>query len=83
MAEDSEETELRRAAHAVSIPKLEELRGRVRTMRTSDLIGYLINPQMMHGLIATEEGEEEMHLVAAVLTLTDEIDRRVPVPTEV
>lgn len=89
------EAETRQALAAVRSPKLDELRTALPKTRTSELLGLLMNAEALVERL-DEDGEndpksgpptfkytrqqDELRAVAAMLAITDEIDRRIPVP---
>jgi hypothetical protein len=68
----------------VSSPMLDDLRTRAPSMKTSELVVWLGNPQHLMQMVITEEdivaGTAETIGAAATMALADEIDRRLPVP---
>lgn len=89
------EAEVRQALAAVHTPRLDELRAAVPKMSTSELLVLLMNGEALVDRL-DEDGEydpksgpptfkytrkeEELIGAAALLAITDEIDRRIPVP---
>lgn len=70
---------------ALSTPPLEAWRVSVRTLKTSDLLGLAGNPELLAykltvSLPPASERDQEI-LMAAMLALSEEIDRRIPIPT--
>lgn len=82
------EAETREALTKVHAPKLDELRAAIPKMRTSELLGLLLNAEALVDIL--DDGgadpfkytKEQDTLIgaAALLALGDEIDRRIPVP---
>jgi hypothetical protein len=86
-AQKMTQDEARQMLMSVKYPQLDELRASVRAMQTSELIGHVAHT---HGLekrlFVTDHQntltsyDEQLILAAAVMSLGDEIDRRIPRP---
>lgn len=90
------EVNAREALAKVHTPKLDELRTAVPKMRTSELLGLIVNAEALIDALGGVEvlneddpgppkfkytrAEEALIAAAALLALGNEIDRRIPVP---
>lgn len=86
--EGMNEEQMREYLNSVQSVRLDELRESLRTMRTSELLVWFTNPAVVAGTLgqdtdATEPQELQLLVAAAMLALSDEIDRRLPVVTHV
>lgn len=70
--------------NALRTPALEAWRSAIRTMRTSDLLGVAGNSELLaHKLtiaLPLANDRDQEILMAAMLALYEEIDRRIPIP---
>lgn len=68
----------------VHSPGLDEVRARLGALKTSELLAWAGNPGLFADTIrtdATTEHEMHMLMLAVMLAVSDEIDRRIPIPT--
>ena len=72
------EAETRAALTNVHSPKLYALRAAIPKMRTTELIGLIVHPEILVDML--DEDASSAYGAAALLAITDEIDRRIPVP---
>lgn len=89
------DSEIRKLAAAVSTPKLDAFRARVKESTTSGLVLLLSDPAAVHDIVSdpgprlgigellmqSERFERvQLLIAAAIIAVRDELDRRVPVP---
>lgn len=78
------EDQVREYLAKLSTPKLVAFRAHVLSMKTSELIGCMSNPDQVAGVISTGaifSDEDKEAAMAAMLAIADEIDRRMPIPS--
>ena len=76
------EDQVRAYLMQISTPMLDAFRVKTRSMRTSELIGLMGNPETLATLvgITTMNDEAQEIFMAGMIALANELDRRVPVP---
>jgi hypothetical protein len=81
------EAEVRKVLEGLKTPTLDRLRENVRQMRTSAILELTTTPSKLIQRLdlspspfGNNAQQEQAIVAAALLTLTDEIDRRIPIP---
>lgn len=76
------EEQARAYLYNLHTPALDDLRSRLRTMKTSELVGLMANVEFIANAVCTssEQRVNDESIMAAILAVSDEIDRRVPIP---
>lgn len=81
------EEQARAYLRALSTPRLDAFRAKIPTLKTSELIGCSIDPGHVASVVcvtpitaAQPTDDDREALMAAMLAIGDEIDRRIPIP---